>query len=139
MKYRTIGKTGFKAGVIGLGCEGLLNKNAGEVEKMVNTALDGGINMIDFFSPQKEARSNLGKALKGRRDKVFIQGHIGSVDKARLRLYRLRKLRKALSVLGSGNQKYEKGGGGFRDIILQNCLPIMDNHLPKDAAVPHLP
>jgi predicted aldo/keto reductase-like oxidoreductase len=80
MQYRSIGKTGMKAGVIGLGCEGLLNKSGGEVEKIVATALDGGINMVDFFSPQKEARGNFGKAIKGKRDKVFIQGHIGSTD-----------------------------------------------------------
>ncbi|GHU65853.1 (4Fe-4S)-binding protein [Spirochaetia bacterium] len=80
MQYRTLGKTGIKAGVIGLGCEGLLNKPYGEVEKIVGAALDGGMNMFDFFSPNKEARSNFGKAIKGKRDKVFIQGHIGSTD-----------------------------------------------------------
>ncbi|WP_201764778.1 aldo/keto reductase [Leadbettera azotonutricia] len=80
MQYRTIGKTGIKAGIIGLGCEGLLNKPFGEVEKITGAALDGGMNMFDFFSPNKEARSNFGKAIKGKRDKVFIQGHIGSTD-----------------------------------------------------------
>lgn len=79
MQYRQIGNTDLVTSVIGLGCEGLDGKSPQEVKAMIDTALDAGINYIDMFMPQPEIRSNLGKALKGRRDKVIIQGHLCTV------------------------------------------------------------
>jgi predicted aldo/keto reductase-like oxidoreductase len=35
---------------------------------------------MDVFMPGTEVRTNIGHALRGKRDKVFIQGHIGAVD-----------------------------------------------------------
>lgn len=39
-----------------------------------------GINLMDLFMPGEEVRSNIGRALAGRRDRMMIQGHICSVD-----------------------------------------------------------
>ena len=80
MQYRPIGKTGMSASVIGLGAEHLDNKPFETVDTVVNTALDQGINIIDLFMPGEAVRKNIGKALGGRRDKVHIQGHIGSTN-----------------------------------------------------------
>jgi predicted aldo/keto reductase-like oxidoreductase len=80
MQYRPIGKTGMSASVIGLGAEHLDNKPYETVETVINAALEQGFNIMDLFMPGREVRENIGRALKGRRDKVLIQGHICSTD-----------------------------------------------------------
>ena len=80
MQYRPIGKTGLSTSVIGLGTEHLDNKPYEDVEETVGAALELGINIFDLFMPGTPVRENIGKALKGRRKDVLIQGHIGSVD-----------------------------------------------------------
>jgi predicted aldo/keto reductase-like oxidoreductase len=80
MQYRPIGATGMSAGIIGLGTEHLDNKPFETVDEVVGTALDGGVNMMDLFMPGETVRTYIGRALAGRRDKMHIQGHIGSTD-----------------------------------------------------------
>ncbi len=80
MEFRNIGKTGMKAGVVGLGAEHLDGKPYGAVEETIRAALDCGMNMMDLFMPGEEVRRNIGKALGRDRDRMLIQGHIGSVD-----------------------------------------------------------
>ncbi len=81
MEYREIGKTGMKASVIGLGPEHIDHKPYELVKETVDAALDAGMNIMDLFMPGDEVREYIGRALGGRRDKVLLQGHIGSVDK----------------------------------------------------------
>lgn len=78
MQFRKLGKTGMQASVIGLGAEHLVGKPYEMVEEVIHTAMDGGVNIMDLFMPQAEVRENIGKALRGRRDRIMIQGHIGS-------------------------------------------------------------
>jgi predicted aldo/keto reductase-like oxidoreductase len=80
MQYRPIGKTGMSASVIGLGAEHLDNKPYETVETVINAAMEKGFNIMDVFMPGQAVRENIGKILKGRRDKMLIQGHIGSTD-----------------------------------------------------------
>ncbi len=80
MQYRTIGNTGLSAGIIGLGSEHLDNKPYAVVEEVIHAALEAGINMMVLFMPGDAVRTNICKALAGNRDKMMIQGHIGSVD-----------------------------------------------------------
>lgn len=80
MQYRPIGKTGMNAGIIGLGTEHLDNKPYSVVEEVIHAALEQGVNMMDLFMPGDAVRANIGKALEGNREKMMIQGHIGSVD-----------------------------------------------------------
>jgi predicted aldo/keto reductase-like oxidoreductase len=80
MQYRPIGATGMYAGIIGLGTEHLDNKPPATVDEVIGAALDGGINMMDLFMSGETVRTNIGRALAGKRDKMIIQGHIGSTD-----------------------------------------------------------
>ncbi len=64
---------------VGLGCEHLQGKSAQQVSAVISAALDAGINYMDTFMSEPEVRSNIGAALKGRRESVMLQGHIGSV------------------------------------------------------------
>ncbi|MDR0602471.1 MAG: aldo/keto reductase [Treponema sp.] len=80
MQYRAVGKTGIRASVIGLGEEGLAKNPYPAMEGIIHAAMDAGVNIIDCFMPGKEIRTNIGKAIRGRRGRVLLQGHIGSTD-----------------------------------------------------------
>ncbi len=80
MEFRNIGSTGMAASIIGLGAEHLDGQPYPVVEETIHAALDEGINIVDIFMPGETIRSQIGKALAGRRDKMLIQGHIGSTD-----------------------------------------------------------
>ena len=80
MLYREIGRTGLRAGVVGMGTEFLDSKPYDLIERTIHTALDFGINIMDVFMPGEEIRRKIGKALRGRRDKVMLQGHVCSVE-----------------------------------------------------------
>ena len=80
MEYRSVGNTGIQASVIGLGSEHLDNKPQEFVTEVIAAAIDREINIMDLFMPGEAVRTNVGHALKGRRDKMLIQGAIGSVD-----------------------------------------------------------
>lgn len=85
MEYRTLGKTGLKASVIGLGTM----VHAGHFGPMkdeeslgaIDTALELGINFIDTSDAYGAGYSEtlLGKALKGKRDKVILATKGGNV------------------------------------------------------------
>jgi len=80
MFYHDIGKTGKKAGVIGLGCEYLDGKPYKQIQSTIQAALDFGVNYFDIFMPGREVRENIQKALGGKRKDVYIQAAIGSTD-----------------------------------------------------------
>lgn len=80
MEYREIGKTGKKCSIIGLGCENLDGKPFGQIKETIDAALENGINLFDVFMPGNEIRENIARALGDRRERVMIQGHIGSTD-----------------------------------------------------------
>lgn len=79
MNMRALGRTGLMASEVGLGCEHLQGKPAEQVSAVISAALDAGINYMDVFMSEPEVRSNIGAALRGRRERVMLQGHIGSV------------------------------------------------------------
>jgi predicted aldo/keto reductase-like oxidoreductase len=78
MEYRLIGKTGIKASVIGLGSEGIARIDREETERVIRFAIDRGINIMDCCMPALEVQEHINRALRGRREKMLIQGHIGS-------------------------------------------------------------
>lgn len=80
MIFRNLGKTGLKASIIGIGSEHLDNKPYEHIEEVIHAVLEKNINMMDLFMPGKEIRQNIGRALRGRRKQIMIQGAIGSVE-----------------------------------------------------------
>ena len=81
MEYRELGRTGLMVSEIGMGCEGFLEKPYEVVREIVDTMEAGGINCVDLYSPNPEFRSNLGRALRGRREKFILQAHLCAVWK----------------------------------------------------------
>lgn len=78
MEYRKLGKTGMTVSAVSLGCEHLQGKDYDTVKTVIDAALKSGINYLDVFMSEPQVRTDIGKALSGRRDKVMIQGHIGA-------------------------------------------------------------
>ena len=78
MNRRPLGKSGLLVSEVGLGCEHLQGMEYGQIKAVVDAALDAGINIFDIFMSEPQVRSDLGKALRGRRDEVLLQGHIGA-------------------------------------------------------------
>ena len=78
MNYRELGSTGLRVSEIGLGGEWLEYHNTEEVRVIIDRCEASGINILDCWMSEPNVRSNIGAAIKGRRDKWIIQGHIGS-------------------------------------------------------------
>src|SRR5262245_26581362 len=76
MPYRTLGKTGEKVSCIGLGGFHLGQSPLEEQDaiELFQSAVDRGINFSDnsWDYNQGISEKRVGKALKGRRDKVFV-------------------------------------------------------------------
>ena len=81
MTYRRLGKTGLMVSEIGLGAEWLERMDSEGCRHIVDLSEAAGINIIDIWMSEPNVRTKLGEALKGRREKWFIQGHIGSTWK----------------------------------------------------------
>ena len=81
MQYRSMRRAGLKVSEIGLGCEHLQGQPPEVVAQVIDTAMAGGVNLIEIFNSEPQVRSAVGEALAGRRDQVLIQGHIGSTWK----------------------------------------------------------
>lgn len=78
MIYRYLGKSKVEIGVIGIGCGCFEKMDTTESRIYMDSALRNGINYIDIYDANPKVRDNIGYALKGRRNQIFIQGHIGS-------------------------------------------------------------
>ncbi len=78
MKYNILGKTGLKVSEIGFGGEWLERHSEEESIELMRYAGTMGINIVDCWMPDPKSRDILGKAMKGNREKWYVQGHLGS-------------------------------------------------------------
>lgn len=80
MEYRKLphGKDNERFGVLGLGLGGIGQTSPEEIEAIIRKAIDHGINFFDLCTAGA-TYAPFGRAIKGRRDKVFIQVHFGAV------------------------------------------------------------
>lgn len=81
MNYRKLGRTGLDVSEIGMGCEGFVEKSYEEIKGFVDLMEAGGVNCIDLYAPNPDMRSNLGRALEGRREKFVLQAHLCTIWK----------------------------------------------------------
>lgn len=78
MQYRRLGKTGLMVSEIGFGGEWMERHSEEECRAAIDRADALGINILDCWMSEPKVRTSLGKALAGRRERWFVQGHIGS-------------------------------------------------------------
>jgi aryl-alcohol dehydrogenase-like predicted oxidoreductase len=75
MHYRSLGKSGLKVSVIGLGTNQFGGKvDLGTTKEIIDAALDSGINLFDTADVYQSGRSEqfIAKALKAKRDRALI-------------------------------------------------------------------
>lgn len=78
MEYRTLPHGGEKISVIGLGMAGIHQSDAREVQQTVEAAIDAGVNHFDYIPSKASAFEGYIRALRGKRDKVRLQVHVGA-------------------------------------------------------------
>lgn len=79
MEYRTLPHDSeTKINPIGMGTSMAEDMTSEELENLFNKAIDSGINYIDLAGGHGRLFGALGKAMKGRREKVYVQGHFGA-------------------------------------------------------------
>ena len=78
MRYRRLGKTELMVSEIGLGGEWLERHSAQECKEVIDCCEENGMNILDCWMAEPNVRSNIGSAIRGKREKWVIQGHIGS-------------------------------------------------------------
>ena len=118
MIYRKLGKTGLEVSAIGLGCEYVWFADEERVTEVVHAALDAGINYIDLFVGTPTTREYFGRAIKGRRDKVYLAGHLGCADQNGQYV----KTRDEALCKEFLRQFYDKLGTDYIDVLfLHNC------------------
>lgn len=72
MQYRMLGKTGLKLPLIGFGGIKLGGIPQSQVNKLVDMAIESGMNYIDTARVYGQSEKKLGIALKNKRDKVIL-------------------------------------------------------------------
>jgi len=78
MEYRKLPHGSEMIGVLGLGMGGIQHTPADEIEEIIRKAIDHGINFFDLCAGGS-VYAPFGRAIKGRRNQVFIQCHFGAV------------------------------------------------------------
>ncbi|MBS1693981.1 MAG: aldo/keto reductase [Actinobacteria bacterium] len=86
MQYRTLGRTGIKVSPYALGAmllgSSIANEHHDDAVRIIHKALDSGVNLIDTadaysIAPHGASEMVVGKALKGRRDRVILATKFG--------------------------------------------------------------
>ena len=84
MKYRILGKTGYKVSTISMGCWALGGQwgdiSESDAIRTINQAYDGGVNLFDTADSYGFGQSEFytGKAIKDKRTKVFLATKVGN-------------------------------------------------------------
>ena len=135
MQHTTLGRTGMQVSVAGLGCGGhsRLGQSYGATEAesvaVVHRALDLGINLVDTAQAYG-TESIVGKALRGRRDRVVLSTKALPVRKDRpLKPKRLRRsVEKSLKRLRTDHV----------DLFFVHGMQVRDLHHTRELLVPEL-
>lgn len=78
MEYRQLPHGTERIGVLGLGMGGIQHTPADEIEAIIRRALENGINFFDLCAGGA-VYEPFGRAIRGRREQVYLQCHFGAV------------------------------------------------------------
>lgn len=126
---RVLGKTGFRASILGLGAQRIADRPMAqsEVDRLIGEALDGGLNYIDTARGYGESEEKLGRALKGKRDKVFLV----TKTRAATREAALKEIEQSLKLLQTDHVDCIHAHNISRD----DRFPDLDHALSRDGVL----
>lgn len=78
MEYRQLPHGGEHISILGLGMGSIHNASEAEIIDTLHTAIDAGVNYLDFVPSEARAFDAYAKALRHKRDQVMLQVHIGA-------------------------------------------------------------
>lgn len=78
MEYRQLPRGTERIGVLGLGMGGIQHTPPGEIEAIIRKAMDHGVNFFDLCAGGA-VYAPFGRAIRGRREQVYLQCHFGAV------------------------------------------------------------
>lgn len=77
MDYRIIPKSGLKLSTVGIGSGSIEKTSEKEIVALLDYAEENGVNLIDMALSYFDVLPQYGAALKGRRNKFYLQNHFG--------------------------------------------------------------
>ncbi|NNE67553.1 MAG: aldo/keto reductase [Pyrinomonadaceae bacterium] len=82
MEYRNLGNTGLKVSRLGFGGAeiGLENQNQDSVERLLGSAIDAGLNLVDTAAAYLTSEELIGNALLDHRKDIVLISKCGAVD-----------------------------------------------------------
>ena len=136
--YRTLGRSGVKVAPLALGTDNILNPTAeDESIRMIDAAIDGGINLIDTSNSymQGESERVIGEALRrnGKRDQVLIATKFhypvgpGPNDRGNTRAHIMRAVEGSLRRLGTECIDLYQSHRPDMDVPLDETLGALDD------------
>lgn len=78
MEYRKLPKGNEVISALGLGMGGIQYSSDEEIEKTITKAIEMGINFFDLCCGGKNVYEPFGRAIKGKRSKLYLQIHFGA-------------------------------------------------------------
>lgn len=79
MEYRKLPHGEEYIGVLGVGTGGIHKNSDEEIEKIIRTAIEHGVNFFDLCAGAENVYKPFGNAIRDCRDKVYFQLHFGAV------------------------------------------------------------
>ncbi|MCH5275166.1 MAG: aldo/keto reductase [Lachnospiraceae bacterium] len=79
MEYRKLPHGTENISVLGIGMGGIQDCPDEEIEKTVAAAIEHGVNFFDLCAGGKNVYEPFGRAMEGKRDKIYLQVHFGAV------------------------------------------------------------
>lgn len=112
MEYRNLPESDCMVSTIGIGTGSLRESGQREIEKIVDSGIKHGINLIDTVMSDTVAAKPIARALEGRREEMIMQIHLGAVypDGTYSRTRSFSKLKRGFEC------ELEKYGTGYADI-----------------------
>ena len=79
MEYRSLPRGDGKISTIGIGAGSLKEATSQEIKDIISCGMEQDINLIDTVMSDTSAAESIAQALKGQRDEMIMQMHLGAV------------------------------------------------------------
>jgi predicted aldo/keto reductase-like oxidoreductase len=123
MLYRSFPRTGTPVSAVSLGAEHLLQVDRPTCIDVVSAAIDHGMNYVDLFMSEAFVRDWIGEALRGRREKMLVAGHLGCTQKDG-QYYRTRDVGMCREFM---NDLLARLGTDYIDVLMMHFVDDLDD------------